>query len=145
MDQQLYYEDVKEGMEVPTLIKHPTTRQSAMWAGATGDFHEIHYDKDSAIKEGLPDKIVQGDLSAAFLGQLITNWMGDWGTFKRIRTTNRGILMVEDDVICKGKVSKKYVDKGECFVECEVWAENKKGEGCVFGTVLFTLPAREKS
>jgi len=45
---QVFYEDVSEGMEIPSLLKHPTTRQLVMWAGGSGDLYEIHYDKDFA-------------------------------------------------------------------------------------------------
>ncbi len=46
MTEQLYYEDIAVGSEIPPLVKHPTTRQLVRWAGASTDFYEIHYDKD---------------------------------------------------------------------------------------------------
>ena len=142
MAEQLYYEDVEEGTELPTLVKHPTPRQLVMWAGASGDYYEIHYSKDFALSQGLPGIIIHGDLTGAFLAQLITDWMGEGGTFKKLQTSNRGMLFPNEDTICKGKVSKKYIQNGEHCVECEVWAENSKGEKCVTGTALVTLPAR---
>ena len=39
---------VKVGDELPELVKHATTRQLVQYAGAQGDFYEIHYDRDFA-------------------------------------------------------------------------------------------------
>ena len=145
MAEQPYYEDVEVGTELPTLVKHPKSRQLVMWAGASGDFYEINYDRDFAQSKGLPSFIVHGDLTVAFLTQLVTDWMGEWGTFKKLHTSNRGMLFPNEDVICKGKVSKKYIENDEHYVDCEIWAENSKGEKCTLGKASVTLPARDKN
>jgi hypothetical protein len=31
-----------------------------------------------------------------------------------------------DNMVCTGRVAKKYVENGEHMVECEVWAENQR-------------------
>lgn len=82
MAEQPYYEDIEEDTELPCLSKHPTTRQLVKWAGASGDYYEVHYDKDFAQSKGLPGVIIQGRLKAAFLGQLMTDWIGEQGTWK---------------------------------------------------------------
>ena len=102
MAEQIYFEDVKEDTELPTLVKHPTPRQLIMWAAASGDLYEIHYSKDFALSQGLPSIIVHGDLTASFLAQLMTDWMGELGTFKKLSTQNRAVLVPDEDIICKG-------------------------------------------
>jgi len=54
MGQQIYFEDVSEGMELPVEVREPTTRQLVQYAGASGDLYEIHYDKPYAESIGLP-------------------------------------------------------------------------------------------
>ena len=142
MAEQLYYEDINEDTELPTLIKHPTPRQLVMWAGVSEDFSEMHYDKDFAISQGLSGIIVHGDLTSAFLTQLVTDWIGEWGTLKKFGSSNRQMLFPDEDILCKGKVSKKYIEGNGHYVECEAWAENNKGEKCVLATALVTLPSR---
>ena len=144
MANQIYYEDVDMGYELPSLLKHPKPRQLVMWAGASGDFYEIHYDKDFALSQGLPGTIVHGDLTSSFLAQLMTDWMGELGTLKKLRTSNRSMLFPNQDVICRGKVIRKFIEDKERCVECEVWAENPKGEKCVTGTAVVALPGRNK-
>ena len=79
MRQQLYYEDIEAGTEIGPLVKQPDTRQLVMWAGASSDYNPIHYDKDFAQSRGLPGVIVHGQLVCSFLGQLITDWIGEQG------------------------------------------------------------------
>ena len=74
--QQLYYDDVQVGDALPPLVKHPTTRQLVQYAGASGDYYEIHYDHHFAVKSGLKDGvIVHGLLTAGWLAQLMTDWL----------------------------------------------------------------------
>ena len=70
MAEQVYWEDVTDGMELPVLVKDPTTQQLVKYAGASGDYYQIHYDKDYAEGNGLGGVILHGALKNAFLGQL---------------------------------------------------------------------------
>ncbi len=54
-------------MAVPTLEKRPGLRQLVMYAGASEDYYEVHYDRDFARTQGLPDAIVHGALKSGFL------------------------------------------------------------------------------
>jgi acyl dehydratase len=145
MERQIFYEEVAVGQPLPTLVKHPTPKQLVMWAGASGEFSEMHYDKDFALRMGFPGIIVFGMLMTSFLAQMVTDFMGEQGTLKKIKTQNRQFVLVNEDITCKGGITRTYVEGGDCFVECELWAENEKGEKCVSATALFTLPERNRS
>lgn len=142
MGKQLYYEDVEVGTQIASLVKNPTTQQLVKWAGASGDYYQIHYDKDFAISTGLTGVIVHGWLTASFLGQLVTDWIGDRGDLKKFGCSYRGMLYPGEPMTCKGKVTKKYVQDGKHYIECEVWAENPKGESVVPGNATIALPSR---
>ena len=45
MANQTFFEDIEEGSEVPTVRKDPTTQQLVKYAGASGEYYQIHYDK----------------------------------------------------------------------------------------------------
>ena len=142
MVEQVYYEDVMAASDLPPLSKHPTPRQLVMWAGASGDYFAIHYDKDYAQSKGLPGVIVHGQLVAAFLGQLITDWIGEQGSLRKLTCNYKGMNFPGETVTCRGKVAKKYVENGEHYIECQIWAENAKGEKTVTGKAIVTLPTR---
>ena len=142
MGEQLYFEDIAEGDEIPSLVKQPTTQQLVMWAGASGDYNPIHYDKDFAMSRGLPGVVVQGQLVGNFLGQLVTDWMGEQGVLKKLSCSYKGMNYPGEDIICRGRINKKYVTDGEHLLECSLWAENAKGEKTVTGMALVVMPAR---
>jgi len=142
MTEQLYYEDIVAGSEIPPVVKQATTRQLVMWAGASGDYYEIHYDKDFAQSQGLPGVIIHGQLAGSFLGQLITDWMGEQGNLRKLTCSYRGMNFPGEVVTCKGKVSKKYVEDGKHCVECSLWVENPQGEKTVLGMAIVILPTR---
>jgi acyl dehydratase len=120
---------INVGDELPELVKQPTTRQLVQYAGAQGDFYEIHYDQDYARGVGLPGVILHGLLKAAFLGQLVTDWLGDGGRLKTFEVSYRGIDVPGRPYRCRGKVTR--VDGGD--VELEVWGEDSDGNRTTIG------------
>ena len=144
MSGQVYWEDVQEGMEIPPLIKTPTTRQLVQYAGASGDFYEIHYDKDFAQGTGLSGPILHGALKSAFLAQLMTDWIGESGTLKKLSCQYRGMDVPGDTLFCKGTVTRTYVQDGHHTVDCQIWLENSKGERTTPGSATCILPSRNE-
>lgn len=142
MTEQVFYEDIEAGSEIPALVKYPTTMQLVKYAGASGDYYQIHYDKDFALANGLPSVIVHGWLALSFLGQMLTDWLGKGGTLVKLNGSYRGMNLVHEDIICNGKVTKKYVEDGKNCARVEIWAENPQGEKTVAGSALVTLPSR---
>jgi acyl dehydratase len=126
---------VEVGQELPELVKHPTTRQLVQYAGAQGDFYEIHYDQDYARSVGLPGVILHGLLKAGFLGQLVTDWLGDRGTLMSFEVSYRGVDVPGHPYRCRGRVSKVDDD----VVELEVWGEDEAGKRTTVGTATVRL------
>jgi len=70
------FNEVSEGMSIPELKKNCSTQQLVLWAAGSGDFYQIHYDKDFAVGTGLSNIIVHGALKATLMSQVLTNWVG---------------------------------------------------------------------
>ena len=142
MADQVYWEDIEVGSEIPPLVKEPDPQQLVKWAGASGDFYQIHYDKDFALGNNLPDIIVHGALKSAWLGQLLGDWVGEKGEIKKYGCSYRGMDIPGDKLTCKGTVTNKYEAGGEHCVECDIWLENSKGEKTTLGTAVVALPLK---
>lgn len=137
-----FFEDVEQGEEIPSLSKGPITRtQLVKYAGASGDFNPMHHDEVYAQEAGMPGVFAHGMLSMGFLGQLITDWVGN-GALRKLGVRFQAITWPGDIITCKGKVTKKYQEGGKNYVECDIWAENQKGEKTVSGKALLDLPSR---
>ena len=137
-----YFEEIEVGTEVPALVKQPTTMQLVKYAGASGDYYQIHYDKDIALANGLPSVIVHGWLTLSFLGQMLTDWIGNRGAVLKLSGSYRGINRVNEEIFCYGKVTKKYTEDGKNLARVDIWAENPRGEKTVTGSAVVALPSR---
>jgi acyl dehydratase len=133
------WNDVSEGMELPPMTKNCSTQQLVQWAAGSGDFYQIHYDKDFALGTGLTNLIVHGALKNAFLGELVHNWIGNEGRIKKYGCSYRGMDYPNEDIVCKGTVTKKYEDGGEKLVDLEIWTENPKGQKTTPGFATVSL------
>ncbi len=142
MAEQVYWDEVQEGTELPPVVKNPTTQQLVKYAGASGDYYQIHYDKDFAKNNDLENVILHGALKNAFLGHLVTKWMGPEGDLKRLACQYRGMDIPGTPVTAKGVVTRKYQEQGANLVDFEIWLENKDGERTTPGSATVTLPLR---
>ena len=143
MTKQIYFEDVEIGSEIPPLEKDPTTQQLVKYAGASGDFYQIHYDKDFALANKLPGVILHGALKNGFLGQLMTDFAGEYGWLQKLSVQYRGMDQPGSKITARGKVVKKLVEGRRHLIECDIWLENAKGEKTTPGSATVVLPSRE--
>ncbi len=134
------WNDVTEGMEIPQLKKNCSTQQLVQWAAGSGDFYQIHYDKDFAKGTGLSDIIVHGALKNAFLGQLLHDWVGNKGRIKKYGCSYRGMDYPNKDIVCRGIVKRKYQEGSEKLVDLEIWSENPEGQKTTPGFATVSLP-----
>ena len=139
MNQNLYFEDIKVGMEIPTIKKNPTTQQLVKYAGASGDFYQIHYDMDYAKNNGLPGVILHGALKNAFLGQVITDWIGNSGKLKMLEVQYKGMDLPGTPVYAKGIVTD-IIDENN--INCDLWLETDKGDKTTVGKAIIQLPKK---
>ena len=141
----LYFEDVSTGDEIPVLKKNASTQQLVMYAGASDDYYQIHYDKDLAAAAGHRSVIIHGALKSAWLAQLVTDWMGLAGRLTAFNVAYRAIDYPNDDLTCKGTVTGKRTEDGQNLVDCDIWLENGEGETTTPGSATVALPSRESA
>ena len=80
----------------------------------------------------------------AFLGQVITNWIGINGRLIKLTATYRAMVFPSDKLVCKGKVTHKHAEVDSNLIECELWAENQRLERAVYGTATVELPCKSR-
>ena len=84
MAEQVFWDDVSEGTEIGPAVRHPDTQQLVKYAGASGDYYQIHYDKDFAQGTGLEDVIIHGALKNAVFGEFGDRLDGAAGEFAAV-------------------------------------------------------------
>ncbi len=138
----IFFEDVREGGEVPPFVVERLTRMDLVrYAGASGDFNPIHTDEEFARAAGNPSVFGHGMLTAAFVGKCVTDYVGS-ENLRRFKVRFATRVWPGDSITCKGKVTKKYEHNGEKRIDGEMLALNQKGEVAVSGTFSAALPTR---
>ena len=134
-----FLEGIEVGSEIPPLIKDITARELFIYAAATWDPYPGHYDPTFAQSQGFKDVYLDGPMNAAFMVQLITDWVGIHGTLRKLGLSYRAMVFPGDRLTCTGKVTKKYAEDGVDFIECEIQLRNQDGETVAQGraTVAF--------
>lgn len=138
---QVYFEDVEVGVLLSPLVKDISLVTILKWGAAVNDYGPHHYDLQFANQMlGLPNVIAHGPLSAAFLSQLVTNWIGPEGMLTRHYTELRGNVFPGDRLTFEGKVVNKYIKEERGFVEVEGWAQNQNGRRVALSRSTANLP-----
>jgi acyl dehydratase len=139
----VYFEDVKVGDEIPSLVKGPIEQiQLTRYAGASGDFNPIHQDDEFARAAGMGGVFAHGMLSMGFVAQAVTDWAGA-GRVRKVGVRFAALVRLKDVVTCRGRVVGTSQKDGVNLVELDIWAENGKGEKVVTGKATVALPSRE--
>jgi acyl dehydratase len=143
MAEQLFWEDVEEGQEVPPFSQKVGYMELNRFAGANEELVPIHMDADYAKNVAkLPDVIIMGNLKLAYIANAITDWAGDGGWITKLAIDYRKMDTVNSTITAKGKVTKKYQQDGKNLVDLDVWVENEAGEVTTPGSAVLSLPSR---
>ena len=143
MAEQLYWDDVEEGQEVPPFSRKVTYMELNRFAGANDEYVLIHMDPDYAKNVAkLPDVIVMGNLKLAYIANALEDWAGEDGWVQKLGVDYRKMDVVHSTLTAKGKVARKYQEDGKHLVDLEVWLENDQGEVTTPGRAVVSLPSR---
>ncbi len=135
----LDWEQVKEGDELPELVKRPDLRQLVQYAAGSGDFNPLHYDYRFPQAKEIGSVIVHGRFKYAALGELVSNWLGHSGRILKLSCQYRGMDLPDQDIVCRGRVTAKAERDGRRTVELELWTENAEGKRTTPGSATVSL------
>ncbi|WP_219465349.1 MaoC family dehydratase [Nonomuraea rhizosphaerae] len=110
------YDEVEVGHEIPAVDYSVRRLNLVMYAGASGDFNQIHWNERFAKTVGLPDVIAHGMYTMAQGGRFVTDWVGDPGAVVDYGVRFSSMVVVPDDdngatITVSGVVEEKLEDK----------------------------------
>ncbi|MCW3817935.1 MaoC/PaaZ C-terminal domain-containing protein [Micromonospora sp. DR5-3] len=124
-------------------VEFEVTRQALVrYAGASGDFNQIHYNDTAAMAAGLPGVIAHGMLTLALANQALCRWLGSATAV--IELTNRFTSMVtvpgagSATVTVTGAVTRSADDEAE--IELSVTAGGREVLGASVARVRYPAP-----
>lgn len=79
-------------------VDYPLQRADLVrYAGASGDFNQIHWNERFAVEVGLPNVIAHGMFTMATAVRLVTDWCGDPGSVVSYGVRFTKPVVVPDD------------------------------------------------
>jgi acyl dehydratase len=140
-----YYDDVQEGDQLPPLTRAMSVARMMIYGASTWDFIRLHYDESFAKAKGFLAPFVDGQMTGGHLALLVQNWAGPGGFIWKLSFRNRTMCFPGDVLTLQGAVTKKWIEKGDHLVECNLWVDNQKGEKVIQpGSAVVRLPVRRK-
>lgn len=127
------------GEAIPELVLPGVTRLNlALYCGASGDHNPIHVDTDFVRTTGLPDVIVHGMLSMAWLGRLLTNWVPQTA-IREYNVRFASMTQIGEVITCTGEVTDKFEHAGEQRVRLTLTTANAEGQVKLSGEAVIAL------
>jgi len=124
--------------------KHPADAFKNTKTGAQDSPARGHAETKMAREVGMPGGYDVGPQRISWLGQLMTNWIGDVGFLCRLNVELRRPNIFGDVSWCRARIIDKRIDAGEHLVDLEVFVENQLNEVTASGTATVALPSRER-
>ena len=145
MPNQLFFDDVKVGDQLPELTRGPLSPMHLMrWSAAIENWHRIHYDWRFATEhDGLPDVLVNGSWKQHFLVQMLRGYAGVDGWLWKISFRFRKMDTVWETLTAFGEVTevRRFDDFG--VAACDIGIRQHGGETSTEGTALVAIPFRD--
>jgi acyl dehydratase len=100
----------------------------------------VHWDEAFARAVGVPGAYDYGPERVAWMGHLVTNWMGDDGMLARLSVQVRRHNLIGDTTWCRGRVTAATLRDGRGEVTLDLQAVNQRGEVIARGEATVVLP-----
>jgi len=110
--------------------------------GAPEPPERVHWDEALARAVGVPAPYDYGPERVAWLGHLVTNWVGNDGFLARLNVQVRRHNLIGDTSWCRGVVAAKSIVEGRGEVTLELETVNQRGETIALGQAVVVLPRR---
>ena len=93
------------GAEVPPLIRTIALTDMVAYAGATWDWHRLHYDPAYLADKQLPAPVVDGQVFGALLAEALLDWLGPEAFVRRLDFRFKALVFAGETVRCEGAVT----------------------------------------
>jgi acyl dehydratase len=114
--------------------------QSVRMAGATENYHRIHWEHAYAQREGLPGAIVNSGLLLAWLEALVEDTYGPAARLTRLQARFRKPVLIDEPVRCGGSVEQAIATAGGLRLALRLWVGDAADAPRVEATAAVELP-----
>jgi acyl dehydratase len=109
MTQESTQISLERTIELPDMVAY---------AGATWDWHRLHYDSAWLAERGIERPVVDGQLFGALLAEMVLDWAGPGAELTALSFRFKGFVYAGETVRCTGRVTSEQ--DGVTALECSV-------------------------
>ena len=93
------------GAAAPPLERTLELPDMVAYAGATWDWHRLHYDRDWLDARGLERPVVDGQLFGALLAEVVQDWFGASAVLTALHFRFKNLVFAGETVRCSATVT----------------------------------------
>ena len=125
--------DTPVGFELPGVKKQMVIQ--LMGSRGWGRSNPIHWDPEFARQQGLPAPIATGQMSTAYMGEMLVQSFGQ-AVFTGAKMQCKYIapIFAGDTVTARGVVREKTSEGDKVRFKVEMWVENQDGKPVTVGS-----------
>lgn len=135
----VYYEDLKKG-DSASFAKTVSESDVYQFAGITGDFNELHINREAAEGSLFGARVVHGCLADSFVSTVLGMKLPGKGTIFLEKNVKYLKPVYIGDTVTATVTVAEIMERGR--VSFDVSYTNQKGEEVISGTALVIAPRR---
>ena len=135
----VYYEDLKKG-DSASFAKTVSESDVYQFAGITGDFNELHINREAAEGSLFGARVVHGGLADSFVSTVLGMKLPGKGTIFLEKSVKYLKPVYIGDTVTATVTVAEIMERGR--VSFDVSYTNQKGEEVISGTALVIAPRR---
>jgi acyl dehydratase len=93
------------GDQLPQLVRTISLTDMVAYAGATWDWHRLHYDEDFVHDRHLPAPVVDGQVFGALFVKALQDWLGPMCFVQELSFQYRNLMFAGEELTISGTVS----------------------------------------
>ena len=142
MAEQLYWEDVNVGDEVPAFVRKTGFMNWNRFAAVNDEFVFVHMDDEAGKAAGQGAAFGMGNLRWTYVLNALRGWAGEGGEIRELSLQFRAINHKNDVLTTVATVTEKSSAFGEHLVKLDVNVKNQDEQMTSPGIAVVALPSR---
>jgi acyl dehydratase len=143
MAENVYFEDVNVGDDIPSFTRQTDFMHWNRYAAVNDEFVYIHMDDEAGrAAANEPGAFGMGNLRWAYLLNMLREWVGDEVDVRELGVQFRAINQKNDVLTCVGTITEKTEENGDHLVRLDTNVINQDGVATCPGHAVVALPSR---
>ncbi|MET0380106.1 MAG: hypothetical protein ABW049_14030 [Spongiibacteraceae bacterium] len=124
---QVLWEDLQEGMALPSHSMRIDYRHAIMHVGAGRDYMPGHHNPEYARAQGLPTVFLNTLFHQSFVDRVMTEWAGPTAVIVRRKLSMIGSICADDEIVGSGKITRIYRnDHDKKLIDIDIEVRNAR-------------------